>query len=591
MDDNQKNIIIKDHQKDLNCFTLIVGKGISATGNVMVAHNEDDPGNVVSFNGYVSKKDWPKESFLPAENGHAQIPQIEHTYGFYWTEFCMKDGGLSCSDSYFNDNGVLIVSNGCNCSKEDLSDNSRLTDGGIEGNLRRILAERAVSARHALDIAMSMIEKYGYVPAGRAYTMADKNEAYMMQIVSGKHYIAVRVPDDMVAVMPNHYTLRKLNDFPKTYFPKDFIDYAINKGWYKPKSNNYEDFDFIKVYADDKSMHKPANIYRSKHAFSLLLNKEYDPNDKGFLFGCYPDHNITQKELVKILASHYEGTSDNVNFVGPGESPHHSDIRRLCWVTTIHSLICEFNDEDLFTRLWTCPGRPCSIPFLPHHPYAGFPKSLNNMKNPNKNLEEHYLAIKEKMFYQNSNWQKFKDFSNKLDMLFCDVYENFSKKLDEINNNNIKRCKDSENKASDLILHGCLSNAKELLCSSDEKCINQNLEDLKTYENKHFNICKCKILLINKSKNKVSIKLMLNSSEQPREDTLVFGLSGTNISDSYSKCEKDTLQKYDENNYTVMFNISIFSDELTVNGRYACMLGGRTIKNKVFASLVILTWE
>ena len=41
---------------DLNCSTIIVGKDASASGFVMVAHNEDDGGNqIVNFYKFPSK--------------------------------------------------------------------------------------------------------------------------------------------------------------------------------------------------------------------------------------------------------------------------------------------------------------------------------------------------------------------------------------------------------------------------------------------------------------------------------------------------------------------------------------------------------
>lgn len=79
-----------------------------------------------------------------------------------------------------------------------------------------------------------MVDTYGYAPDGRSYTFADKNEAFMIQIVSGRHYMAVRIPDDMVAVMPNHYTLHGLNDFPEAYYSPDLVEYAIEKGGINP---------------------------------------------------------------------------------------------------------------------------------------------------------------------------------------------------------------------------------------------------------------------------------------------------------------------------------------------------------------------
>ena len=64
---------------------------------------------------------------MPAEPGCAAIPQVAETNGFFWSEICTPEGGMSTSDVFYNDRGVCVVSNSCMRSREDAPD---LTDGG-----------------------------------------------------------------------------------------------------------------------------------------------------------------------------------------------------------------------------------------------------------------------------------------------------------------------------------------------------------------------------------------------------------------------------------------------------------------------------
>ena len=59
----------------MNCMTLIAGKAASATGHVLVGHNEDDGGHVVVRHGWVPPRDWEKGAVMPAEEGCALLPQ------------------------------------------------------------------------------------------------------------------------------------------------------------------------------------------------------------------------------------------------------------------------------------------------------------------------------------------------------------------------------------------------------------------------------------------------------------------------------------------------------------------------------------
>ena len=82
------------------CFTMIVGKDASETGQVMVTHNEDDGGRAMVDHGYVPAQDWPAGTVLPAEEGRAAIPQVSHTLGYYWAQLKPAAGGYSNADAY-----------------------------------------------------------------------------------------------------------------------------------------------------------------------------------------------------------------------------------------------------------------------------------------------------------------------------------------------------------------------------------------------------------------------------------------------------------------------------------------------------------
>lgn len=77
---------------------------------------------------------------------------------------------------------------------------------GIGYGLRRLVAERARSAREAVEIAGALIEEFGYT-SGRSYQFCDKNEAWVFQIPTGRRYVAKRIPDDHVYMIPNNYTI------------------------------------------------------------------------------------------------------------------------------------------------------------------------------------------------------------------------------------------------------------------------------------------------------------------------------------------------------------------------------------------------
>ena len=156
------------------CTTFVIGRNASATGRVIVGHNEDDKGELSVRHGYVPARNWGENECLPCEAGRASIPQLSRTFGFFWSEVKSPDGGLSNADTMYNEKGVLVLSNSAvGCVDPGAGAH---TDGGVEYNVRRIVAERAKSARDAVAIVTNLVTRWGYAPdTGRLYTVADKD--------------------------------------------------------------------------------------------------------------------------------------------------------------------------------------------------------------------------------------------------------------------------------------------------------------------------------------------------------------------------------------------------------------------------------
>lgn len=155
------------------CSTVVVGKDVSATGQIIVGHNEDNDLRIVTSQYWVPAADHKAGETITYEPTAAKIPQVEHTYGYYWTQ-TLHPAGYSFSDGFVNEHGLAIVSNNCN---ETFEEENPVVDGGVGYGIRRLMAERAKTAREAVDVAIGLVTKYGYTSGGRTYTVADRNEA------------------------------------------------------------------------------------------------------------------------------------------------------------------------------------------------------------------------------------------------------------------------------------------------------------------------------------------------------------------------------------------------------------------------------
>lgn len=325
------------------CTSVVAGRRATATGRVIVGHNEDDSGRPAVRHGYVPPRAFPPGSVMPAEAGHAAVPQVERTFGFYWSEFkYLAKGGSSFCDSFVNDNGVLVCSNSAR-TEPPADEKAGLVDGGIGYNLRRATAERATSARHAVEVLTSLVERWGYASPGRIYTLADSQEAWIVQVAHGRErYVARRVPDDEVALIPNCYTIRS---FREGDVRSPSLDGCA------------ADFDFARAFQGETKWKAPVNQGRWRNLVRIFTGGEWPSDD--YPFSVRPREKVDEALMRKALGTHYEGTPDEVPVGEDGTRHDESCFAPICRRTTAESAVYVFGDSPRDLRVARCLGPPC----------------------------------------------------------------------------------------------------------------------------------------------------------------------------------------------------------------------------------------
>lgn len=399
-----------------NCFTVLVGKNASLDGSVFVAHNEDD----LNDHNFVDLHKVPrirhaadeKQVFLNQTDSISEVPE---TYAYFWIT-----GSKYVEEQYLNEWGVAITSNSS-------QSNVQAGNGRIDHNLRRIVVERSRTAREAVHIAGSLVERYGYASSGRIYSFADPNEAWVFEVANGRHWAARRVPDDEVAIIPNYYVIDEFHraDTTKYLSSPDLIDYAVANGWYDPHKDTL--FNFRKVYGHRNRNEAVWNIARRWVILNQLAEKPFDFKDD-FPFSIKPKRKIDLPTLIEALQSHYEKTSFAYDPLVNNGSPHKTsglhvnDSLNVCNIYNDCSSIWQLRSwlpAEIGNIVWIAPRYPCIQPFVPW--YYGVTKissvyekatwqdALANYNNKNRNYIE--------LYPDHACWV-FDDFANKVDSCY-----------------------------------------------------------------------------------------------------------------------------------------------------------------------------
>lgn len=364
---SQNENIEKENQ---NCFAIIAGREATADGSVLFGHNEDDSGEQMlnvyvcnpSLSSHFETPDIPKfegvkpETRKPAiTNGIANL-EGKQNLKFIWVEF----PGMSVADAFMNEYGVAIASDGCN-SKEDIND---VTDGGILYGIRVSVAKYARSAQDAVEIIGDLVERYGYAGSGRTYCIADPYEAWIVAVVMGRHWVAQRVPDDKVMIIPNYYAITKvdLKDSANFLGSADIVDYAIKRGWYNPQTDG--EFNFRVAYSSEKQLYGKGNTGRHEKALAYFTDGTYPYSNLTAEPMITPAHKVSMQDMINALSIH----DPQGNVKGHNGS--------ICNGSTVVSTIFQlrpYPDRERGCIMWMAPGKPCMTPYVPW--YLGLSES------------------------------------------------------------------------------------------------------------------------------------------------------------------------------------------------------------------------
>ena len=377
------------------CTTIIVGKDVSKTGNIIVGHNEDNGGRILTAQYWVPAATHKKGEMIKFEEAAAEIPQVEKTFGFYWSQ-TYNPKGASFSDGFVNENGVVIVSNNCSGIYDD--DRMPLKDGGIGYGIRRLMAERATSARHAVDIAIDLLGEYGYFADGRTYTIADAKEAWQIAIHQGNTWVARRVKDNEVVFIPNNFMMDKVDatDKENVLVAPGMIERAIKNGRYKPaKEGVYNDFNYRVAVAPAARRAADFNYMRNHIGWKYIADLDITDPEK-FPYSVTPNKKFGVEEVKEVLRLHEEGMNEQ----DPNWS--HSTSLGICRATTHESAVYELNDNPLLIAGYRALSRPCETPFIPFFPLAQ-PDTNLGLMTPDQATAEHFKGTI-KYFNYKADW-------------------------------------------------------------------------------------------------------------------------------------------------------------------------------------------
>lgn len=306
------------------CTNLIVGKKASADGSVIVSYSADDFGSFGYLRHFAAGRHAAgstRSVYNWETNNYAgEIEEAAETYNVIGN---MNEHQLAITETTFG-------------GRHELADSTGLLD---YGSLIYITLQRAKTAREAIKVMTGLVERYGYNSEGESFTIADPDEAWVMDMIGkgpgrkGVVWVAVRVPDDCICAHANQSRIRQfpLDDPENCLYAEDVISLAREKGYYKGKDSG---FSFCEAYAPvDFSALRfcEARVWSFFNRYAEGMDR-YLPYASGTdlqgepmpLF-VKPVSKISVQDVKDMMRDHYEGTPlalDDDPGMGPFEAPY-----------------------------------------------------------------------------------------------------------------------------------------------------------------------------------------------------------------------------------------------------------------------------
>ena len=307
------------------CTNLIVGRGASQDGSVIVSYSCDDYG-AYGFLNYLPAGKHKKGEMRPlyhyeSNNYLGEIPEARETYAVVGL---MNEHQLTIHETTFG-------------GREELVDT--LTGLIDYGSLMYVTLQRAKTARQAIEVMTDLLDKYGYESEGESFTIADPKEVWIMDLIGkgpgrkGAVWVARRIPDDCICGHANQSRIRQfpLHDRDNCLYSKDVISFAREKGYFQGRD---EDFSFQAAYAPadfgalrycEARIWSFFNRWAAQDMAPYLPYAKGESNDNPMPLWVQPKGKLSVQDVKDMMRDHYEDTPFELQSdlgMGPWEMPY-----------------------------------------------------------------------------------------------------------------------------------------------------------------------------------------------------------------------------------------------------------------------------
>ncbi|POZ61761.1 C69 family dipeptidase [Chromobacterium alticapitis] len=293
----------------LACTSLVVGKQASSDGSLIVARNEDYYINNWNKREVIHpRRDADKDEQLSFKNG-LKVPAPKTLYRY--TGLMDWNGDTLSGDGLYEERGVnefnvaVSASNSAQINKQAAAADPLVDSGVIEAAIPSLILPQAKSAREGVALLGRYIQQYG-AGEGNGVLIADPDEAWYLEIGSGHHWLAYRVPQDRYLIVANGLRLHglDLHDQANVLSSPGLADF-VRQHKLLPAVDERA-FNFAKAFGVTGDPYNVDREWLAQHRLTPSLKQATRQDQYPLLQK--PDHKLSVADVAGLLRADFSGT-------------------------------------------------------------------------------------------------------------------------------------------------------------------------------------------------------------------------------------------------------------------------------------------
>lgn len=357
------------------CTSILVGPKATVDGSIFIGRNEDCGTAFAPVVFRQSQAESAAERKYKAFNGLV-FPLPDQAYRYT----ALPEADLTLTGAYasagFNEVYVAMsATESVYGAVRALAFDPQVEKGIAEDAIPDLVLPYIRTAREGVERLGHLIAEYGS-EEGNGILFADREEVWYMEIPTGHHWVAQKLPENAVAVAPNQVCIEAVdfND-PEQFMWSPGLQEFVAEHHLNPEP---ETFNFRHIFGTYDESDRIYNTARAWDAMRRLASRRlqeaaYALNSGDIPFICEPERKLSIHDVAAVLASHFNETVYDP-LGTEGSERERRKYRPISVSKTQESHILQLlpgeEAEELRQVLWLSLGATAFAPHVPLFAHA-----------------------------------------------------------------------------------------------------------------------------------------------------------------------------------------------------------------------------